>query len=160
LARKAAAEGPLPFGRIDLHLWATAVKRPALADAPARPREPYGVAELFRQCLHAARDFHRRRLHSHRRLLWTVGGAAGLVALLVAVGVWIGRRTGAAGQAEPLRTTIESHRYKEGPTPADRLQGSREQIAQRVAVFQGFRNDPQFALLPSEAQEYVNDRLK
>jgi hypothetical protein len=160
LARKAAAEGPLPFGRIDLHLWATAVKRPALAESPAKPREPYGVAELFRQVLHAARDFHRRRLHSHRRLLWTVGGTAGLVALLVTVAIGIAARTGAANRAEPLQGTIASHRYKEGPTPAERLQGSLDQLDQRIAVFRGFRDDPQFALLPSETQEYVNDRLK
>ena len=40
----------MPFGQIDLHLWATAVKRPALAGSPPRPREPFGVAELFRLC--------------------------------------------------------------------------------------------------------------
>ena len=50
-------DGPLPFGSIDLHVWATAVKRPALAGSPARPREPYGVAELFRQAFDAARGF-------------------------------------------------------------------------------------------------------
>ncbi len=51
LSRRSRDEGPLPFGRIDLHLWATAVKRPALGPTPPKPREPYGVAELFRQCL-------------------------------------------------------------------------------------------------------------
>src|SRR5262249_20420247 len=54
------AEGPLPFGSIDLHLWATAVKRPALSGSPARPRDPYGVAELFRQCLDYASTFRGR----------------------------------------------------------------------------------------------------
>ena len=152
LARRAAAEGPLPFGRIDLHLWATAVKRPALADAPAKPRDPYGVAELFRQCLQAARDFHRRRRQSHRRLLWTVGGAAGLVACLVGLAVWIGAGTGARNQAEPLQGTIDSYRYKEGQNPAERLQGSPEQLAQRIDVLNGFRNDPQFRLLPPECR--------
>jgi hypothetical protein len=158
LARR-AAEGPLSFGRIDLHLWATAVKRPALADAPAKPREPYGVAELFRQVLQAARDFHRRRRHSHRRLLWTVGGAVGLVALLVAVAVWLAARTGSAGQAEPLQSAIDSYRYKEGQTPAERLQGSPDQLAQRVAALSAFHDDPRFGRLPQETQDYVNDRL-
>jgi hypothetical protein len=160
LARRAAAEGPLPFGRIDLHLWATAVKRPALADAPAKPRDPYGVAELFRQCFQAARDFHRRRRQSHRRLLWTVGGAAGLVACLVGLAVWIGAGTGARNQAEPLQGTIDSYRYKEGQNPAERLQGSPEQLAQRIDVLNGFRSDPQFGLLPQDMQDYISDRLK
>ena len=53
--------GNFYFGRIDLHLMATAVKRPALADATARPREPFGVAELFRHSLLSAKDFRDRR---------------------------------------------------------------------------------------------------
>src|SRR5439155_25660316 len=72
------------FGRIDLHPWATAVKRPALADSPPRPREPYGVAELFRQCLEVASQFRQRRRHSGHRLLWTMAGTA---AILLGLGV-------------------------------------------------------------------------
>src|SRR5205814_1212889 len=53
LARDGAA-GAAPFGQIDLRLAAAAVKRPALAGSPAKPREPYGVAELFRQALESA----------------------------------------------------------------------------------------------------------
>jgi hypothetical protein len=159
LARKAAAEGPLPFGRIDLHLEATAVKRPALADAPARPREPYGVAELFHQCLQAAREFHRRRRRSHRRLVWTASGAVGFVALLVAVAVWIGIHTGATEAAGDLQGRIDSYRYADKPTAAERLQGSPEQLAQRIEVFSEFRKDPRFDKLSPEMQEYVNSRL-
>jgi hypothetical protein len=159
LARKAAAEGPLPFGRIDLHLWATAVKRPGLADAPAKPREPYGVAELFHQCLQAARDFHRRRLRSHRRMLWTVGGAAGFVTLLVAVAAWLAAHTGAADRAGDLQSRIDTVRHAEKPTVAERLQGSPEQLAQLIAVFSEFRKDPRFEALAPETQEYVNGRL-
>src|SRR5262249_15578613 len=60
LAQQENREG-LAFGKIDLQVWATAIGRPALADHPARPNEPYGVAELFRQCLAAAQEFHGRR---------------------------------------------------------------------------------------------------
>ncbi|HKI36814.1 MAG TPA: hypothetical protein VKA46_33490 [Gemmataceae bacterium] len=160
LARKAAAEGPLSFGRIDLHLWATAVKRPPLADAPAKPREPYGVAELFRQCLHAARDFHRRRRHSSHRLLWTVAGAVGLVTLLAVAALWIWTRPGTSNQGAELLNKIETYESREGLTAAERLQGSPEQLAQRIAVLNEFRNDPRFGKLPPEKQEYINERLK
>src|SRR3954453_4039570 len=50
-------EDLLPFGSVDLGVAATAVKRPALAGSPAQPREPVGVADLFRQCLAAAQEF-------------------------------------------------------------------------------------------------------
>src|SRR5262249_4006465 len=76
-------EGPLPFGRLGLHAAATAVKHPALAGVPAKPREPYGVAELFRLCLDAARTFRARQRRSGRLLLWTAGGAGVVVAGMV-----------------------------------------------------------------------------
>jgi hypothetical protein len=160
LARQAAAEGPLPFGRLELQLWATAVKRPALADAPAKPHEPYGVAELFRQSLQAARDFRRRRRHSARRLLGTVAGAAGLVALLGAAAVGVALRPGAANQAAELQGKVENYQSRDAQTAAERLQGSPEQLAQRIAVLNEFRDDPKFGQLPADVQEYVNDRLK
>src|SRR5262249_36645609 len=152
--------GHPPFGRLDLHLWATAVKRPALAEAPAKPREPYGVAELFRQCFQAARDFHRRRRHSSHRLLWTVLGSLGLGALLAAVAVWIATRPGATNQGKTLEEKVESYRFAEKPTAAERLQGLPEQLAQRIAVLKEFRDDPGFAQLPQETREYVSDRIQ
>ncbi len=160
LTRKAAAEGSVPFGRIDLHVWATAVKRPALAEAPAKPREPYGVAELFRQSLQAARDFRQRRVRSGRRLLGTVAGAAGLVAVLVAAGVGVALRPGATNQAAELQGKVENYQSRDGQTAAERLQGSPEQLAQRIAVLNEFRGDPKFSQLPADVQAYVNDRLK
>jgi hypothetical protein len=160
LARKAAAEGPLPFGRVDLHLWATAVKRPALAESPAKPREPYGVAELFRQCLHAARDFHRRRRHSSHRLLWTVIGAIALLTLLVSGAVWFTLRPSSASQTAELESKISSYEARYGQTAVERLQGSPDQLAQRLAVLNEFRNDSKFGKLPQEMQNDVNDRIK
>src|SRR5205807_3380771 len=81
LAQQAARE-QMPFGKVSLHVWATAVKRPALADAPARPKEPYGVAELFRQCLDAARAFRERRRQATKRLARVIGMLAGLIGLM------------------------------------------------------------------------------
>src|SRR5947209_2537484 len=78
LAEQAAQE-QMPFGSTDLHLWATAVKRPSLADWPARPKEPYGVAELFRQCLDSARGFRERRRQATQRL----GLVVGLLAVMI-----------------------------------------------------------------------------
>jgi hypothetical protein len=159
LARKAAAEGHLPFGRIDLHLWATAVKRPALAESPAKPREPYGVAELFRQALHAARDFRRRRRHAHRRLMWTVAGAAALVALLLAGVLWLRFRPTPVNEAADLQDRIEAYESRYGSTAVERLQGAPEQLALRLLILKSFRGDPKFGKLPSATQDEVNDRL-
>ena len=75
-----------PFGHVDLHVWATAVKRPTLADKPARPTEPFGVAELFRQCFASGLSFTQVRQKAERRLQVALVGIVGLLALLISVG--------------------------------------------------------------------------
>src|SRR5262249_50834657 len=104
-----AERGPLPFGRVELHLWATAVKRPALADAPARPREPYGGAELFRQCLDSADGFHDRRPQPGRRLNYTVGIAAAVAGFMVLFSLLL-FFTGPSRAVSDLERTIRNYR--------------------------------------------------
>jgi GTPase SAR1 family protein len=78
-----AKPGRAAFGTIHLNLWATAMRRPALANQPAPAAEPYGVAELFRQCLASAQKFDRRERRSGRRLELAVGGLGFLVILML-----------------------------------------------------------------------------
>lgn len=150
------AEGPLPFGRIDLKLEATAVKRPALAKTSARPREPFGVAELFRQGLEAARAFRSRRQQSSRRLRWTVAGGASLVAgmlALVAV-LWTNRPE---DRPNPLQASIDRHRSREGQTTSVRLRGD---LQLKISELTDLKNDSHFSKLPPPEQEYVQERLR
>jgi hypothetical protein len=85
LAGREAAHLPAGFGRIHLQLWATAVWRPPLASAATKPDDPYGVAELFRQCLDQAAAFRERRDNSaHRLVQMTLATVGGVLALLVA----------------------------------------------------------------------------
>jgi hypothetical protein len=161
LASKQGADGPLPFGRIELHLGATAVKRPALAGSAARPREPYGVAELFRQCLEAARGFRERRRRSARLLVWTVAGTGAVVAGLVGLTVLLlaggGPREHRPGD---LESQVENFRAAEGRTAAERLQGELSRIRDRMAELNALQSDPGFGALSADEQEYVKDRLE
>ena len=154
LARQ-AAQGPLPFGSIDLHLWATAVKRPALAGNPARPRDPYGVAELFRQCLDQARLFRARRRRSHRRLLWTLGGTTGLMGLLAAVaGILLVTRHEPPPAA--LTAQVYNYRAREGTTPSARLQDPERKLRELREI----EADTEFDHLAADDQAYVRSRLR
>ncbi len=156
LARHAAA-GPLPFGSINLHLWATAVKRPALADSPAQPREPYGVAELFRQCLEYAREFRDRQGRSRRRLLWTVGGTTGVVAVMAAAVLGLvfsrpeDRPTALAAQVDNYRLTEASK------TASERLRGP---LQHRISELKEVETAPDFPKLSAEDREFVHTRLR
>jgi hypothetical protein len=150
------AEAPLPFGSIDLHLWATAVKRPVLAGSPPRPRDPYGVAELFRQCLESAHDFRLRSHKAQRRLLWTVAGTTGVLAVMVvwAMFLFIHRQE---SRTSVLADKIDIYRLTEGnKTPAERLRGPLER---KLRELRELRNFPDFDQLPPEDQQFVQDRL-
>jgi GTPase SAR1 family protein len=159
LARRQRDEGPLPFGRIDLHLITTAVKHPALAGIPAKPREPYGVAELFRQCLDAARDFRQRRQRSSRLLLWTVAGAgilvAGMVGLAVALFSGVGRSESRPGS---LETRVENYQAADGQSPPERLRGNLQTLEEKIAVLAEIRSSPDFEAMPAKSRDYVDDR--
>ncbi len=116
-------DGTSIFGGIDLHVWATAVKRPELAGTPAKPREPYGVAELFRQCLGEAQRFRRREERSSRRIvrisIGSVIVALGLLALVVTLFV-VNRNTRLA----MLAARVEDFRALDHGPPARRLRGT------------------------------------
>jgi GTP-binding protein EngB required for normal cell division len=158
LARREQEAGPLPFGRIDLHLWATAVKRPALAGSSAKAREPYGVAELFRQCLEQAVAFRKRQRQSGRRLLWTVGGAAGIVALMASLAVSFTLKNRDT-QASALRSRVETIVFADLPTPGERLHAPIRELRTRAQTLAALHDDPQFGSLPAEQQQLVRDRL-
>jgi GTPase SAR1 family protein len=157
IARREAEEGPLPFGRVAFNnVWATAVKRPALKGQPARPREPYGVAELFRMCLASAKEYSQRRRKSRSQLLWTVGIAGSVVALLGALAVAL-----IFGPQDPkpaaLESTVVEYRSKEGPFPAVWL---REPLQPKISVLSEIKSHRDFENLPDDLRGYVTERLQ
>lgn len=157
LARRQREAGPLPFGRIDLHLWATAVKRPPLAGLPAKAREPYGVAELFRQCLEQAAAFRGRRRQAGRRLFWTVAAAGGLAALMTALAVAFTIHN-LDTHANALRNRVLLL-FDTGEEGAARLAAPIRQLRRRVEELRAIRDDAQLDALSVEQQQLVRDRL-
>lgn len=150
------ANQPMAFGSIHLEVWTAAVKTPALSDAPARPGEPYQVAELFRHALESARVFRRRQRASGRRLTWTVGGVAGVVALMLGLSTAL-YLTRPEVPNSKLARRIQNYRAREGPFPSTRL---REPLQGKLSELEEFREDPEFPLLTGEYQDYVKDRLQ
>jgi hypothetical protein len=146
------------FGRIDLHVWATAVKRPALKGVPAKAREPFGVAELFRQCLEKADEFRDREKKAGRRLFWTVGAACALLLGMAGVttGLFLHNR---AGLADALRSRVEDFRLLDRGGPAERLRGSEDELRRKQDSLLAMRNDALFTSLPESDQQFVEERL-
>jgi hypothetical protein len=154
LAGKNQEEKPIPFGRIDLHLWATAVKRPALADGPPRPRDPYGVAELFRQCLESSQVFRQRQQHSSRRLLWTVAGTTGFLLVLgILAGTLIINRFGG-----PSRLEAKVNKYQARDQEQNRAAWHLH-LKSNLDELTALAKDPHFFQLPEGQQDFVRSRL-
>jgi GTPase SAR1 family protein len=153
LSENEAAEGG--FGDIDLRLWATAVRRPALAGQAARPRDPYQVAELFNQCFAVAGDFRRRERGSQRRLMLTVAGTTMLVGLMLVLAVVL-YFTRESVQTSPLTSAVESYRAREGQTASARLA---EPLQRKMSELTEIRQNPEFGKLTTELRGYVEQRL-
>jgi GTPase SAR1 family protein len=157
LARTRAAGGT-PFGSVDLRVWATAVRHPALADTPAKPLEPYGVAELFRQAVSGARGFKQRSRRAASRLLWTVAGVVLLTAgMLGLAGFLVLHRAHDDPGVRELLAKVENYRSREPLTPSNRLRG---QLQLRISELTELQSDANFARLPPDKQRYVNQRLR
>src|SRR5262249_10911087 len=128
-----------------------------LVGSPAKAREPYGVAELFRQCLEQASAFRDRRRQSGRRLFWTVGASAGIVALLLALTVVLGLPN-RAPRAGELAARVEDYRATDRATAVERLHGQPESLASRMAKLREYMADPGFDSLPEAEKKYVRER--
>jgi GTPase SAR1 family protein len=147
------------FGTIKLKLSATAIKSPAFTDRPAKEQGPFGVAELFRECLRSASDFQERRLISQGRLQNVVVGLIGIVALLALSVVFLGEF-----QPPDKGTTLDEKAQMALPkptaTPAERLQGTIKKLQNKQTKLTEIENDAHFASLPTEMQEAVTGYQK
>ena len=149
-----AGQAPVAFGRVALHLWATAVKRPALADAPAKPREPYGVAELFRQCLDSAAAFRQRRARAADRLRLMLGGVLGMIAVMLLLILYF-VATRPDRETSALENEIRAFRSVHD-RPAELF---KEPVEERIKRLNRFQHDADFARLPVDLKDYVTKTL-
>jgi hypothetical protein len=151
---KEGEQNTQPFGGIDLHVWATAVHRPALANAPAKPQEPYQVAELFRQTIASAVAFHGQRRQAQRKLHATFGAALGVAALLIllALAFFLTREAPATALLENQIKNFLGTYNKDSP---DRL----KMAADVIPVLEKFQKEPAFSAINPELRAWVNSEL-
>jgi hypothetical protein len=155
---QAEGVGPdfLSFGSVDLDVFATAVKRPDLADATAHPREPLGVAELFHAALDNAIRFRDRRKRSSRRLAYTVAGAGTFLGALLIAGLAFFTAPPPPEQSS-LQARVEALQANEGSTAAVRLGPGLER---RLRELTDVQKHPDFEKLPDALKTYVRQRLE
>lgn len=139
----------LSFGKIDLQVWATSVKRPALADK-AKSQEPYGVAELFRRCFESAREFHDRRQKARHRLQMSLLGYSALIALMACAAAFFIAKS-------PDIALINLDRDVAEALPSDHKDWLNKEVDDRLAKLAKIRSNSYFTKLPPDTQKKVND---
>ena len=92
--------------------------------------------------------------------MWTVGGAGGFVALLLAVAIWFVVRPNNIAEPSPLER--KSMRYSPSTVRRSRngFRALPEQIDQRVGVLREIVGDPDFDKLSTDKRNDVQERLK
>ncbi len=146
----------VPFGKIDLVPWATAVKPPALGDGPARLREPYGVAGLLESALVSAHAFHEERARSLHRVHVAVTALLGLIVFM---------SLGAAGLLLSLPSAevaaMENSIRSVLPGPAVAVnQWLREPLVPKINELVKIQEDPAFVELPRSLRKEVQEALE
>jgi hypothetical protein len=144
------------FGTLDLKLSATAIKRPAFTDKAANAEEPFGVAELFRECSQSASDFRERRHAAQGRLQNVVVGLIGLVVLLV-LSVALLAEFQPPPRGTSLDEKVQAALPKREATALERLQGTSKKLKDRESKLAEIESDTGFGSLPSETRKAVSD---
>ncbi|MFQ3651747.1 MAG: GTPase domain-containing protein [Gemmataceae bacterium] len=147
------------FGTLNLFIRAVATRRPALVDRSEQRYEPYQVAELFREAFRQAQQFRQRQQRSSRQLGWLVGllSSSLLALLLLIAGMLLLNQVSAV---TGLSARVEDLRAFDRATPAERLRGTREAIANRTKALQEIRDDPQFKQLSVAQRDWVIERYE
>jgi GTP-binding protein EngB required for normal cell division len=143
------------FGTVRMRVWATAVKRPALGDRPAKSLEPYGVAELFRQALESAATFHQRRHRADGRMNLTAAGMSALITfLLLLSGVLMLMQPNEelVKLEDQVRTALPSL----APTSIDLLRGSQDSLDSRLKLLTAIKEHPGFHDLALNLRDAVD----
>jgi len=146
----------LPFGSVDLAVYPTAVRHPNIPGVPVALGEPFGVADLFRDCFDVAKRHRDRVAASDRRLWWTVRFALSFVTFLLlgVVGVVVFQPTPTGPElAERIRG------YEQHEPEAD-VRLAYPALTRNKTLLTGFRDEPGFGAVPDDLRRFVLGRVK
>ena len=142
------------FGTLKLKVLATSIKLPVFGDKASKSQEPFGIVDLFRDCLEAASDFQNRRSISQGRLQNVVVGILGLIALLALTVLFL-----AEFQPKAKTTTLDEKVQTLTPfleaKSVDRLRGGVKKLDERLKKLTEIEEDADFSKLSDEQKKSI-----
>jgi hypothetical protein len=148
-------DGEPSFGTVAFATAATGVKHPLLTNALAREDEPFGVAELFRDAIVAAKTYRDRKAKGEMNVRRLVT-AAGLVAATVAAFAIMTPILRNVLKPSAALTALTAYRHSEGTSPAGHLA---EPIESKIEQLRAITREPSFDRLGKADQVFATDRL-
>jgi len=146
------------FGRIKLHVSATALQQPILRSLGGKMADPFSPTLLFRECLREANAYRQRRLTAQRRLVGLVVALSVLLLALVSSGLFA-LASFADSQLARLEDRVNDLRYFERGGPAVRLRGLPEELREKQRRLETIANDSQFHRLSPANRQFVEELL-
>ncbi len=142
------------FGRIELHVWATAIRKPDLGGGKNGAQEPYGVAELFRQALAEGSEYQARCARAQRRLYVVSVVAVALVAVLLVfiVGLFALHRN---TQLTMLESRVRDFEFIDSTGSKPGLLASVDQLRLKKTRLEEIQANSYFTQLRPEMREKV-----
>lgn len=144
------------FGTVRFAAAATGIKQPMLTNATGQSEEPFGVAELFRDALIAARAHRDKKVKGELNLRRLVA-ATGLVAAAIAGFAIVSPLVRSYWKPSPALTALTAFRSGEGTPPAGHLT---EPIEQRIDQLRSILAEPGFDRLSHDDQAFATQRLE
>ena len=147
----------LSFGSLDLKLHTTFTKVPqgVALNTYADPNGFFRVSNLVYECLLAARNHLDRVQSARKRLRWTVGGAAGMLGLMV-FGMLLFATTGGFGSTNLLTERVRAYQASE---PAIAVRLSDKHFGRYYKELNSIHASSGFADLSGDFQQFVTTRL-
>lgn len=143
------------FGTVDFAAAATGIRHPLLTNVLGREDEPFGVAELFRDAIVAAKVYRDKKSQGEMNIRRLVT-AAGLVAAAVVAFVVLTPMLRNAWKPSAALNALAAYRHMEGAQPSGHLA---DPIEPKIEQLHAVTREPSFTRLSAGDQIFVNDRL-
>lgn len=139
------------FGKLHVHIWGTAIKRPSPSSSKNAPDQPYQVVELFRQVLASALKYRNHRDVSQRRLQMTVAGAIGLLGVMLLFAL-IFLATQNTTESALLEGRIKTFFTTQGKKIAPQIYSD---APKNLESLKELKTSPAYPLIPNETRNEV-----
>ncbi|MFO0936237.1 MAG: hypothetical protein U0798_06955 [Gemmataceae bacterium] len=150
------ADKAIHFGDVDVTVWPTAMRSPALAGAPVDSTGGFGIVACATHLASQAKSYRQRTDRTNHRLKLTLVGIAAILLAAFAMALVAQWMTSPERESR-LVAAVHAYQVNERTTAIRLSEARRPRIKRELATL---RDDGDFGNLPEDLREFVNSRLE